>query len=214
MANPDTNTIPAWADSANYPSIEAMPDRWAWEFLRRNPEYCSDYEKALECGTSRNVRGSTAEKWGVHILRDPQEEYPHFPLFISQYEMNWIQYAGTDGGEPIVRYLSANQAIVPFNLETDLAPQFRKARRHLEKAQRSSKLDKSGNARRIRPKEMLEKLQIWEAKRCGATNLEIAQQLWTNQSNTDQALEKRVNRRYRAAAELIEGGYLELVRLD
>lgn len=37
-----------WRKSADYRDlIKFMPDRWAWEFLRRNPEYIQEWEKEL-----------------------------------------------------------------------------------------------------------------------------------------------------------------------
>ena len=40
------NWRPAWTKAAGYPDIKNTSMReWAWEFLRRNPEYQKDYQK-------------------------------------------------------------------------------------------------------------------------------------------------------------------------
>ena len=34
--------LPSWRNSKGYPSITAPLRQWAWEFLRRNPDYQND----------------------------------------------------------------------------------------------------------------------------------------------------------------------------
>lgn len=44
-------TWPNWNNPAEYPDPELAPlDRWAWEFLRRNPDYQADYQRLCEDG--------------------------------------------------------------------------------------------------------------------------------------------------------------------
>ena len=39
---------PNWKNEAEYPDAEkTSTTQWAWEFLRRNPEYKEDYEKLI-----------------------------------------------------------------------------------------------------------------------------------------------------------------------
>lgn len=48
-----TQPAPAanWRNPAEYPDPEqAPPDRWAWEFLRRDPKYQADYQRLCEDG--------------------------------------------------------------------------------------------------------------------------------------------------------------------
>lgn len=79
------------------------PELWAWEFLRRNPDYNKDWESALSAylkGVSENnlqikneiksvfFRGAR-EKWGLFFdeIFNPEFDYPrkdpNFPLFYT-----------------------------------------------------------------------------------------------------------------------------------
>jgi hypothetical protein len=49
---------PNWQNPAEYPDPElAPPERWAWEFLRRNPDYQADYRRLCDEGRFYAVPG-------------------------------------------------------------------------------------------------------------------------------------------------------------
>lgn len=46
---PVPDWLPDWRDAENYPAGENVPmERWAWEFLRRNPDYQQDFARASQ----------------------------------------------------------------------------------------------------------------------------------------------------------------------
>ncbi|MGB3626177.1 MAG: DUF2285 domain-containing protein [Henriciella sp.] len=59
------------------------PDRWAWEYLRRNPDFLQDAEnwtaddlsEGVACSTTRIIKPRTAQtlahRWGLALLPDP-----------------------------------------------------------------------------------------------------------------------------------------------
>jgi hypothetical protein len=59
----------AWRDRANYPNAKTTPlKQWAWEFLRRNPEYRDDWRKYMDCCAK------LLAKYGPRL--DPTEREP------------------------------------------------------------------------------------------------------------------------------------------
>ena len=75
------NKFAEWTDAKSYPSRQATSmRRWAWEFLRRNPGYQTDYE--------RWMRNAPKDKWP-----DPAED-------LSWHECN----PPAKSGETLVQY--------------------------------------------------------------------------------------------------------------
>jgi len=50
--------LPDWRDASQYPPVEGTSGtRWAWEFLRRNPEYQKAYSELTHVSTYIVIRG-------------------------------------------------------------------------------------------------------------------------------------------------------------
>lgn len=114
-------TKPAWADEANYTYTKTLPDEgWAWEFLRRNKRYRSDWkelqariaeleekygpewrrhEEALVCEPER-LPGETMREWKSRGLDAPGIWWP-FPIR-EYYGWKW-RLAG-DMLDPDIRF--------------------------------------------------------------------------------------------------------------
>ena len=57
--------LPDWTDAGAYPNADDLhPEQWAWEFLRRNPDYQRTF---LE----KHDEATGAERWGLTFLMDP-----------------------------------------------------------------------------------------------------------------------------------------------
>jgi hypothetical protein len=55
--------VPDWRSAAAYAYLNDLtPAEYAWEFLRRNPNYRSDYRTAAET----TVKADPLEPWVVH----------------------------------------------------------------------------------------------------------------------------------------------------
>jgi hypothetical protein len=79
-ARPEENAMPLsdWRSPTAYKHLSGLtPARLAWEFLRRNPEYRSDYQRAdgyrgaLGTG-SEAVCDDLARRWGLRFLGRPR----------------------------------------------------------------------------------------------------------------------------------------------
>lgn len=70
---------PDWRDAAAYqPLIEADRSLFAWEWLRRNPNYRAAAERAFEAADRRDptMAGEVPERWGLHAFEPPHLTVP------------------------------------------------------------------------------------------------------------------------------------------
>lgn len=71
--------LPNWRNEGEYPDEECSPKLWAWQFLRRNPDYQDDYCRwrqfvdffSLESQHCRDLEAQLTEKWNISHLWDP-----------------------------------------------------------------------------------------------------------------------------------------------
>ena len=61
-----------WKDQASYP-LDLTLDQWAWEFLRRNPDYQEDWDNAL---ASYLPRRAQYEEVKAHAIREKTVGWP------------------------------------------------------------------------------------------------------------------------------------------
>ncbi|MFZ1851485.1 MAG: DUF6499 domain-containing protein [Nitrosomonas sp.] len=85
---------PDWRDASRYDMTTEKYNlsQWAWEFLRRNPEYQEDYER-FDKLPSYNPNGSKTEKWystEAVWWSDPSLRYCKYPLL--EYEDTIAEY--------------------------------------------------------------------------------------------------------------------------
>lgn len=65
----DGNVMSDWRDASSYGWLDALPAAgWAWEFLRRSPDYRASFEQFSE-GHQTSVGRTSA--WGLLRLEDP-----------------------------------------------------------------------------------------------------------------------------------------------
>jgi hypothetical protein len=104
---------------------------------------------------------------------------------------------------------SPNQAAVILDLSRPIRPQFKRAKLLLAASQRRPLSVAPDKSRRIKPEEMREKLQVWDARQCRTTYEEIASWLFPDEDNALRKVEERLSE----ARRLIEGReYRFLVR--
>lgn len=138
-----------WRDPAQYPPPETTPlPRWHWEFLRRNGDYQTDFERYLSLGvdaSARNERERLARKYGLEgIMLDYRELY--LELFRSprraerarliQWQTTWV--AEDKDGHRVEGHLEdmsyldprlrQHECCVVFNLRMPLEDQLQGAR--------------------------------------------------------------------------------------
>ena len=66
-----------WSIPEDYEFAKHLtPDRLAWEFLRRNPDYQAYWDDAQRYGGGEFILRTYGEKWGLAKLIDPEEDDP------------------------------------------------------------------------------------------------------------------------------------------
>ncbi len=91
----DTPWLPNWKDSSRYPDSEnTTAYQWAWEFLRRNPEYQEDYEIYSCCLECKPKDKDFDEKYDKKLILE--DKYSFSPLAppdkddpFSRYRHGW-----------------------------------------------------------------------------------------------------------------------------
>lgn len=149
--------LPDWRKTDDYRFPETFPpNRWAWEFLRRNPGYQADWNAALSrfrSGVgefedySENARADDVEdpefylfveerkKWHLSALLNPAVDEPnHLGFELDFGRMRRLK----EGASFTAR--GPTYAIVEFNLHLSLPPQLELAERKLKHAQQSLKI--------------------------------------------------------------------------
>ncbi len=82
--------LPKWKNPSQYPDpANTTPEHWAWEFLRRNPDYQADYEIYLEHIQARNIQSTMAFEDKYHLSRLPPPEMDE-PFRDTSYRYSWI----------------------------------------------------------------------------------------------------------------------------
>lgn len=188
--------MPDWRDPAQYPRDRSML-QWAWEFLRRNPEYragwCEhikpSYDPAWQPNVGTNVgpaHGVPADKQAVLVHRFGLETFPPSPdddrppLFIrtalrytTEREARMLLYPGQiavifDLTRPVERQMAAWK-----KLFTEL----KKRAGHRE--------------HRNRTKLFASYLRVLDGVTAGATHTEIGAVLFNNQSSEQRLITVR-----------------------
>lgn len=110
MARPD------WTKPESYPKTpEAWPFRvWAWEFLRRNPEFQRQCDELAEASAAAKQR--MARSWGLGEFKPYKEPYhgPHGCLWLSE---AFREYEAAEDGDKEYRVvLKQHEVALVFDL--------------------------------------------------------------------------------------------------
>jgi hypothetical protein len=102
--------VPCWLDQAAYPAPDALtPSGWAWQFLRRYPQYRSDWQ-----WRGSVTPGVYALRQFIHPAESPAEpefgHAPHPPKVII--------------GPKVPSHLWATEVAIVFDRTRPLQPQF------------------------------------------------------------------------------------------
>lgn len=78
-----------WRSSIAYEALDILPSRaLAWEYLRRNPEYVSDF---VEADTVPRVSADAiAQAWGLRFAADPRLPAHETPVFWSAHAVTAV----------------------------------------------------------------------------------------------------------------------------
>jgi hypothetical protein len=144
--------LPDWTKLEGYPMPRGPGEVtvWAWEFLRRNPEYRTFWlEKiqpfiGMDCRICRDAAGNwwpyhdeLREKFGVDLPSHPQSATP------AIFTATWTTWVDNDGEEFQRISLKEHQVAIVIDLARPLKTQFEWARKSAEREHSVNKLEKS-----------------------------------------------------------------------
>jgi Uncharacterized conserved protein (DUF2285)/Family of unknown function (DUF6499) len=197
--------VPDWRDPTQYPRDRSLR-QWAWEFLRRNPEYRAFWREHIEPfydptfqfqdvvgvvgpahGVPANKQAKLVRHFGLETFPpSPNDDYP--PLFTG----TGLRYTAEREARLL---LYPGQIAVIFDLTRPIKRQMAAARRVFDEEKKQGKIP---GTHRNRIDQFALYLRVLDGVDAGATPTEIGAVLFGNQS-TEQRL--FAVRDYRDAAE-------------
>jgi hypothetical protein len=219
--------IKNWRDLTEYEYMDDhTPELWAWEFLRRNPEYNRDWESALSAyikGFSENnyqikneiksvLFHGVKEKWGLFFdeIFNPAFNYPckdpNFPLFYTYgyfYDKNSLEQ---------IPNLKDSQVLAVFDLSKPLQQQLEYFGELLEEEQDFFLWKHNVTIPNVRNKKIYWKdhLRRFDAVKSGATYKDIISAIFKDE-DYDTAV-KKVKNSYKRVLEISKGSYLQFLQ--
>lgn len=209
---------PDWKIASDYPDEKRSrlisPDRWAWEFLKRNKKFRSDIEEAKktqgsyleahsdECiGWSNTPTGQVLRKWGIdrpNITAWIDARVVDAPVVFEKYPQV-LRFASIQGVDVHAAKADSSKICLQFDLSSPIEPQIQRAKSILLSNQKA----KENNLTRRRNNEQFDRfpcyLRILDAVDAGAKNKEIADCLFLADDTLAMAKKK--------AEALRDGGY-------
>ena len=197
-------STPYWRNDSDYAFTEGLsPDRWVWEFLRRNPKYREDwYEKLVAFQTAVaegraaavvtdpddphfaiwNLHHEAFEKWRLFVYLNPSQDEPEHLGFVPEMVAaatvrKDFPTADQDGSWQTVEIqLTLHNAAIRFNLRQPLKRLLQHAKFLLERFQAEFKAA-GGRVRRGRtlPRKWRLYLRCLDARSDGATYESMAE---------------------------------------
>ena len=202
---------PDWRRKQSYePLRENTLNQWAWEFLRRNPEYIEDWKK------NSDDNFSVALKWGIAgLLKDPAKTYQDIkqdPDGIGFDPPGGFETTLMDKTEEEKKHLYAGlpnfetgKQSFEFNFYLPINPQLKVAKKMLLRLQERGKGRK---AFKPRPDEWIILLRVLDAKAEGIRDKEVAEILFPDQQSDDiNAGIKKVYDKNKQAQKYVEYDY-------
>jgi hypothetical protein len=213
--------FPDWRDRAAYPATDAYKESeklagdplytskaWAWQFLRRNLNYQTDFNKFRQ-GGNRGLGESIAGKYGLAMMLPFSEVEPELVPFQNTHALRSLN-RDIKAGQPLK--LEDSQLALVFDIRLPVKEQLIFAKlQFLEEAERMGipaipdKRKRSGVLSRY--------LRIIDADRSGANKETIAEKLihekiyFPNEGNGFSCV-SQVDHDLRVARKLVENGYL------
>ncbi|MBI4807736.1 MAG: hypothetical protein HY799_02125 [Nitrosomonadales bacterium] len=215
---------PDGVDTNRYKNLEKWSYRkWAWEFLRRNPEYIAEC-KRLRSGTDAE-KLAVAQQFGLKKFKEYSEGYKGpsgMPRFSMGSISSWtnLDCDNTDGRRVAIR-LGYAQVLVRFNLapviqeKKALDKQFRMAEQRIKKrlAVYEKIITKEAASHKYKAVSFGIYIRLLDLLNAGASPLECAQQVFpgkVNNAQTENYLRQAVKNPINSAKKMAEEGYLHL----
>ena len=168
MGNKYGYPIADWLDESSYPDPEKLNGpEFAWEYIRRNPEYQKDFETCKNPPSLR-YKWNLISKWfreghGISKMLDPKEDKPRALNLRLKFRPTIIELFAKGRENSIVSpFQFKNDIVVVFNLDQPIRQQTESVDEYLRNEQKKRKIAPSSS----KPKLSKHKLfwQIIDAK--------------------------------------------------
>jgi len=177
--------LPDWRDASNYPNEMSFKEEdlliddplhtskaWAWQFLRRNPQFVMDSDAAFLSG-SQNEKSKVAMQYGLSFLLNYKTVFPTVVPFSNTFALRTL--SKTHHSKQ-VSDLQPYEIGLVFDLRFPIATQLNLAKAQYEEEKR--KLNDSAtlliDPSRKRPIVFQRYLRVLDGRSQGASNHEIA----------------------------------------
>jgi hypothetical protein len=223
-----------WRDLEDYSFTDDLPPwRWAWEFLRRNPEYQADFQDAIRRFNAREGEYAAEaeildaigdfiptdgwvksvpsmqvhEKWLLWFYLNPELDVPDNSPFVEFGNL----YLWEEGRRPLQDY----EVLVRFDLRFPIKPQWAFARERLGRRKRtkSTRGDFRQRVPRNQPKKWQLYLRLLDARAANASYVEIAAVLFGIDDRSQKDPVRKVDGPLRQARRMSRAGYREILLL-
>jgi len=189
-----------WRNPKDYESMKDYSlERWAWEFLRRNPKYIEDWKEKIRDLKKKWVKSLPCKEWGMKVYRDPDIEYskiefiPSGGIHKAIYQKDPQTRLFIDKARP---NLETGEIRLKFDVNLPLNPQIKSAKKALEEF-RDEVQKKKGKIRgsfKPRHDDWIELIRVLDAMAVGAENEEIARCMFSREYSYDDP--KRLKKLY------------------
>jgi hypothetical protein len=197
---------------------------WAWEFLRRNPEYRNDWEIELQnlyqttpphkidieddCFSLEPDKNDCKTKWWIARFVNPETDYPIGLDFVNSYGRIYHESTKID--------LSPGRVAVIFDLNLPIKRQVKLTASRLRQWQ--GIYEHRGICKRRKPKTNNDLwksyLRVLDAKTDGAANKDIDDIVFQGQRENiydDNYHNTVIRDALKSATKLVEGGYCDII---
>jgi len=208
MKERDQNKKPDWKNPKDYESMNKLgPNQWAWEFLRRNPEYIKDWGNFKEenfiddDGHLKKGCLTLSFKWGVvsgsMLFPDPHQTYAdrnNDPDGISFFPTGGVETVLLGKTDESMEHLflglpnfQTGQQSFQFNFLEPISPQIERVKERLLMLQKRAKEMGITRKSAFKPRrdEWILLIRILDATAAGATDKEIAAILFSDEKSLD-----------------------------
>jgi hypothetical protein len=222
---------PDWKKAGDYPEGRELNDisldRWAWEFLLRNPEFRKELTQAKSemgkarpeddkqkgpVGWSEKPTGRVLRKWGV--------EFPMLPEWRKGNLDRWVVFKNhpvhavsvkLEGRRFQCMPESELRVVLEFDLAAPIAPQLKRAKAILDASKKRHKGKLPSESRKQIALYPLY-LRVLDAKAAKATSAKMAEVFSSERAAG--VSEKDIDNWLTAAERMANGGYKRLVTLS
>jgi hypothetical protein len=215
-AKPNTFLFADWKNENEYPDPQnTRPLKWAWEFLRRNPDYQKDslLVSPLKKEIGKGKRGSDSKlmkiykKWDLLDLPDPMLE-KDYEDFFWPWSTQMTPQSGKLEFDPYIFYFA-------FSLDKPIEPQLERAKLIYKSQSSHPKLTIKKKSKRRSDLYSIY-LRIIDGRKAGATHKEIALHLISKEFERDAKLARATikDSYFPTAKKLMEKDFKAIAQLD